>query len=807
MGTQYRCGTRLRRDAVRASDAVNGIDHLEVGPDQRTLAVGFLHPLPGSPDAVPAAAPGLTADHVRIEGGVRVRGIRAVEVSAAGEVLTVTVSAAGDFSTYVLRLVDPDTGDPPDGFDPRLAEVAFSFKVDCPADFDCRTERVCTPGPVPEPEIDYLAKDYQSFRRLMLDRLAVLLPDWRDRSPADLQVALVELLAYVGDHLSYFQDAVATEAYLGTARSRVSLRRHARLLDYHVHDGCNARAWAVLEVAPGSTWDGGEVEPGTRLLSRGATSEPMVDPDDLPNLLAEDRPTVFETVHPVTVRSAHNGIRFHTWGELDCCLPAGATRATLRNDPPVSLAPGDLLLLEEVHGPTAGPEVAPPDPAHRHVVRLTRVQDTDPHGQPLVDPLDGTAIAEVAWGSEDALPFPLCLSVVSEDGTRVREDVGVARGNVVLADHGLTVASSPGAPDPVPDRVPAGRPYRPRLSRGPLTRQGSFDPSRSAAGTMRCDPAEALPVVTLDGDDASWSPRSDLLHSDRFAPEFVVEAESDGSVRLRFGDGFLGRRPGPGATFTARYRVGNGAAGNVGAETLTRVVLPADGITAVTNPLPARGGTEPEPADRVRRSAPHAFRVQQRAVVERDYAEVTGRRPGVQRAAATLRWTGSWYTVFVSVDRTGGRQVDAAFEADLRRYLDVYRRAGHDLEVDGPVPVPLDILLEVCVEAGHHRQDVARSLLAVLGAGVRLDSRRGFFHPDNLTFGQPVYLSQLYGAAQEVEGVAWVRARRFRRWGREPAGELEAGVLRPGRLEVPRLDNDPNFPENGRLDLVMAGGT
>ena len=42
---------------------------------------------------------------------------------------------------------------------------------------------------------------------------------------------------------------VATEAYLETARSRVSLRRHALLVDYHVHDGCNARAWIQLNVS------------------------------------------------------------------------------------------------------------------------------------------------------------------------------------------------------------------------------------------------------------------------------------------------------------------------------------------------------------------------------------------------------------------------------------------------------------------------------------------------------------------------------------------------------------------------------
>ena len=36
------------------------------------------------------------------------------------------------------------------------------------------------------PQIDYLAKDYASFRRLMLDRLSVTMPDWRERNPADI---------------------------------------------------------------------------------------------------------------------------------------------------------------------------------------------------------------------------------------------------------------------------------------------------------------------------------------------------------------------------------------------------------------------------------------------------------------------------------------------------------------------------------------------------------------------------------------------------------------------------------------------
>jgi predicted phage baseplate assembly protein len=96
------------------------------------------------------------------------------------------------------------------------------------------------------PEINYLAKDYGSFRQLILDRLAVTMPDWKERHVPDLGVTLVELLAYAGDHLSYYQDAVATESYLDTARLRISIRRHARLVDYRLHEGSNARAWVTV---------------------------------------------------------------------------------------------------------------------------------------------------------------------------------------------------------------------------------------------------------------------------------------------------------------------------------------------------------------------------------------------------------------------------------------------------------------------------------------------------------------------------------------------------------------------------------
>jgi hypothetical protein len=85
------------------------------------------------------------------------------------------------------------------------------------------------------------------------------------------------------------------------------------------------------------------------------------------------------------------------------------------------------------------------------------------------------------------------------------------------------------------------------------------------------------------------------------------------------------------------------------------------------------------------------------------------------------------------------------------------------------------------------------------------DGRLGFFHPDNLTFGEGIYLSKLVAAAQAVEGVESVQADKLERLFEGP-NEIENGILPLAPLEIARLDNDPSFPENGVLTLDVRGG-
>ena len=184
------------------------------------------------------------------------------------------------------------------------------------------------------------------------------------------------------------------------------------------------------------------------------------------------------------------------------------------------------------------------------------------------------------------------------------------------------------------------------------------------------------------------------------------------------------------------------------------------------------------------------------------------RHPEVQRAACTRRWTGMFHTMFITVDRRGGRPVTAEFEAELRGFLERFRTAGYDLEIDGPRYVALEIVMHVCVLPGHLRASVKAALLDAFSTRDLPDGTHGFFHADNFTFGQPVYLSQIIARAMQVPGVQRVDVfpDGFKRFGETPHGELEAGFVPMHRLEIARVENDPSLPERGRVEFVMQGG-
>jgi predicted phage baseplate assembly protein len=938
------------RAAAARARHLNGIDGIDVSADQMTLTVLLFGKAP----------PGMGVANFRIDGGRRVTGIRVVDVQPCRnadpdltDCVQLRVDRPGDFSDYRLCIVSADPHGGPGtrpfaGFDPRYACMTFSFKQNCPQLIDCAPQATSPTPTFAEPEIDYLTKDYAGFTQLLLDRLSLTIPSWNERHVPDLAIALVELLAATGDRLSYRQDATATEAYLETARLRVSVRRHARLVDYPMHDGYAARAWVHIETSQDITLSAGDF----RFAALPADVTAKLGPAALAKNLQALSPAPYEVFEPifaedVALSAAHNAISIWTWGADECRLPAGSTSVTLVDGPPVEgerptralhLSPGDVLIFREIRGATTGAP-ADADTAHVHAVRLTalRRETDDLYRQPVLD---------VSWAREDALPFDLCVRARSGLDCASQE-VAVAHGNVVLADHGRTLDWCHAGPEihalpPARPGMPAGcasdefgcgqreqitgPPYPPdagavtialglspvtqvvpfpapadraraqahllagvadrarariaamlvavadrplsdddvaylRVLFGPklpdlsdpaaaltdlldrfaallsvklmrlaqLTRrarvgyvldgaagweigqswgaveQQAVDPANAAlrgpaAAAATMDPAAALPAVRLwpqDDRAQTWLPARDLLDATGGDQIFVGEVDDEGVLTARFGASV----PPPGTIVAAGYRVGNGVAGNVGARAINAVLFCGTrqaSITAVSNPMSAFGGTDPEAVDHVRQIAPYepTHRLL-RAVTEADYAALAGQVPGVQRAAASLRWLGSCYEMQVAVDPLGSDVAPEWLLDAVRDALHPYRRIGHELAVCSAHLVPLDLRLQVDVTADRIAAHVRAAVLAALQA---------FFRPDNLTFGQPVRVSQIVGIAAGVAGVRHVEVVCLRPLFGPPGTALADGLLPLGPLDIAQLDNDPTQPENGMITLTMAGG-
>src|SRR5262249_38189329 len=148
---------------------------------------------------------------------------------------------------------------------------------------------------------------------------------------------------------------------------------------------------------------------------------------------------------------------------------------------------------------------------------------------------------EIEWAVGDKLPFPFCLSSVTNEGKPL-EAVSVALGNIVLADHGMTILQAEGlgkgpSPNPVLAAVPASgracgeaeRPvpaparFQPQLRSGSLTQQATitrtqeiqgrrtplrFDPTAPASTVFDWDMEHVLPAVRLgDSEGQLWLPK------------------------------------------------------------------------------------------------------------------------------------------------------------------------------------------------------------------------------------------------------------------------------------------------------------
>jgi hypothetical protein len=833
---------------------VTGIDFIQVVDPhvQTVLRVFFLinpdelkEPIVNTA-ALPADVPTSTVTIRSPSGGERLAEVPVVratykQVPLDGQtrtVLEIQTAEPGDFSVYRLTIVDK----PKARIDRFFNVVEFSFKQGCPSLLDCRRGGPeCPPEEFVDFPVDYLARDFVSIRNALLDFAAQRYPRWTERIAADAGVMLAEVMAALGDELSYTQDRYAREAYLETATQRRSLRHHTQLVDYRIHDGLSAGTFLDLKVKSDAGVKGGTfVVAGKRVWAPGQGAPPI--PFELGNGLAD---TTAENGGPKRfwVQAAWNAMPVYLPDEGRPCLPVGTTELFLRDtfptadqvpagEDPLKFWIGKWLLLK------TDPE-DPSAPARRHLVRVAEVeQTTDPLGLDASN--NPIAVTRVRWEDGQALPFELCLRDTVVDG------------NLVFATAGETVTEffTIRSNNQIPPQE------APRVSRA-VERQGPLDEVASRRSvtflySIRETEArglgwlgglrEARPEVELQEVNATdlqppsppqiWEWKPTLLDSRGFEDHFTLDHgtwrrvigfrrigeviehldyASGSGFTIRFGDGEFGRIPDDGTVFRVRYRSGPGTKANLPVDTIVNLRNPADEaeadlagvLDAVTNPLPVTNGVDPEDANVIKQLAPEAFRaITFRAVRPEDYAEIAGRLPFVQRAGARFRWTGSWLSAFVTADPLGSFQLSPPQRTELAGLMDCVRQAGREVFVRDPRFVNIDLEVTLCVEPFAYAGQVkARVLEALLGRkGVR--PAKGFFHPDHFTFGTPLRRAALEAVIQEVPGVRGVERIRIRARGITAWRGFDELTFAVRDDQIIRLENDPRFPERGSLRVI-----
>jgi Baseplate J-like protein len=775
----------------------------------------------------------------RIRGGSRIVGgsvrgqvhVAAVQGTSDPKRLRLSVSPIGDYSTYTLELLFS-----PLRIDPFFASLPLKFRPGCFSS-DC-VPPVARSAAAKNPAIDYLVKDYDSFRHTLMAAMAARVPGWTSTSEADHDQVLIDLFAAAADELSDYQDRVANEAYFATARKRVSLVRHARLMDYHAHEGNQASTWIAVDVQPGLAAFTLEDEP----LVVSTASEVTL-PETISFASREHRLLRNERV---LLDPRLNRLRLHTWRNAQPSLRAGSTSADL-------ILPGGFateadaqaiaqlvvdgrwrqLLILEALNPLTG------QPAGRDARKRQRLQllSGESAAQVLFDPVVRTWVVRVAWRQEDALRFDFTFTTF-RDGTPV-EDVSMFYGNLLPmyegrpitvhfheAETSLPFADQPGELHRVYERWDRFGNQRDWVfaslpDEGPLAYLPPVD-GLPPTGELACRSTLHVQIEDPSGELEDWDEVESLVHSGDSTEQgdhFMVETDERRRSVLRFGNGTNGRLIASGSVIHARYQIGGGQSGNVGADRLI-FVQPLGGtlsgaVTAAFNPFDVTDGRDPEAPEKIRRNAPEAFRTRQlRAVTLADYVRRAEEVPGVARAVARYAWTGSWRTVRVAIDPVGfvaaGDEASDALWANLQpqvaAHLEAVRLIGEDLEIRPPRYVPLDIDIVVCAAADAWREDVRALIEDELSDGYAADGQLGLFHPDGWTFGQPLHRSVIEGRLHAIAAVEHVISISMRRFDQSTPGAPDASVLEMAFDEVLLLANDPDHLQRGRLRLQVQGG-
>jgi hypothetical protein len=305
------------------------------------------------------------------------------------------------------------------------------------------------------------------------------------------------------------------------------------------------------------------------------------------------------------------------------------------------------------------------------------------------------------------------------------------KGNIAPASHGET------QPDDTLGNGDAAKTFlKFRLSHAPLT----YLPSKTSI-----DGTAALEIrVSVE----KWQEVPSLYGRGPTERIYTARRTDAGDTIVTFGDGRTGARVPTGAmNIVARYRRGIGLEGRVKADQLSTPLERPVGLRAVTNPLPADGGADPETRDNARNAAPTTVRTFGRIVSLRDFEWLATSSGLASRAFVTWVWLDLQRAAHLTVAGSGGSRLSKASLDTIYEALTGARDPNHHLLLANLVRVPVVVRARIVADLAFDSDVVMQN------ARVALNDLFSF---EAMPLGAAVHASHVYAALQMAKGVAAV---------------------------------------------------
>lgn len=265
----------------------------------------------------------------------------------------------------------------------------------------------------------------------------------------------------------------------------------------------------------------------------------------------------------------------------------------------------------------------------------------------------------------------------------------------------------------------------------------------------------SIEIIIDEGTPELWAAIESLGYATPGQKVYELSRNFEGYVTARFGDGILGKIPNTGAPISSIYRVGGGVIGNVGADTITKLL---DSISStggpvnfsVTNPAQSSGGAEEQSIDSAKLLGPKSLRALGRAVTLEDYATLARTVTGVREANAVRRGSPLFREIDVFIVPEGGYVPTNALIDAVQVYLQDRAMAGETVYVQGPTHiVGLLITATVHVLPTYDSDDVRISVELALSDFFDVDA-------EGTQFDRDVNLSDVMALIDNVTGVDYV---------------------------------------------------